>query len=123
MSITRVPEAVAASDSPAHSQVASAPVAAVQRGRRSRPVRVCMMVNHLEVGGLEKVVISLANGLGADFEVSVLCLNSEGPLRRELNLPDRQVAALGKRSGRSLPFLPVQLDLTALAGVRRFIRE
>jgi glycosyltransferase involved in cell wall biosynthesis len=85
--------------------------------------RVCMLVNHLEIGGLEKVVISLANGLGSDFEVSVLCLNSEGPLRRELNLPDSQVVSLRKHAGRSLRFLPVQLDLAALAGVRRFIRE
>ena len=52
------------------------------------PIRVCMVVNSLDVGGLEKVVLSLLGSLDPSrFEVSLACLKGEGKLFSEALVP------------------------------------
>ncbi|MBI5070614.1 MAG: glycosyltransferase family 4 protein [Deltaproteobacteria bacterium] len=62
-------------------------------------VRVCMVVNNLDVGGLEKVVLSLARHLpAAEVELSLVCLSGPGKLFGDLPLPPGACLVLDKRA-------------------------
>lgn len=63
------------------------------------PVRVCMVVNNLDVGGLEKVVLSLLRHLpAAEVECSLICLSGPGKLFGDLLLPPEACLVLDKRA-------------------------
>lgn len=80
-----------------------------------------MVVNNLDVGGLEKVVISLLRNLDRDrVQPSLICLNGPGKLFKELDLPLEDTLVLRKRQ-RKLG--PVSVDLASLFAVRRFLRD
>ena len=83
------------------------------------PINVCMAVNNLDVGGLEKVVISLINGLDpAEICVSLLCLNGKGKLFDEIDLPRGRCLVLEKN-----PWLDIgigKVDPNLLPPIRHF---
>lgn len=58
---------------------------------------VCFIVNNFDVGGLEKVVIDLANHLDRSrFEVSVVCVDGPGALFDRLDLEPEACLVLDK---------------------------
>ncbi len=97
-----------------------------QRGLRrlrppNTPPRVCMVVNNLDVGGLEKVVISLLENFDpCRVEPFLICLNGPGKLFPELRLPRENCLVLEKRQTK---LGPVSVDFEALRDVRAFIAE
>jgi glycosyltransferase involved in cell wall biosynthesis len=83
---------------------------------------VCMVVNNLDVGGLEKVVLSLLAHLDQRaFELSIVCLKGPGKLFGELELPD--AARLVLRHDRVVDFGVMRMDPWALWALRRWIVE
>jgi glycosyltransferase involved in cell wall biosynthesis len=86
------------------------------------PVRVCMVVNNLDVGGLEKVVLSLLRHLPeSEVETSLLCLSGPGKLMGEVRLPPERVLVLEK---------PAEMTIAdrlrtpaVMLRVARFLRE
>ncbi len=86
------------------------------------PVRVCMVVNNLDVGGLEKVVLSLLRHLPRDeVEPSLVCLSGPGRLYGEVELPQEQRLVLDKA-----PRLGLAEKLRApalMARIARFLRD
>lgn len=77
-------------------------------------MKISHVVENLERGGLERMVIDLALAQrAAGHEVRVACLFQRGALAGELEAQGIAVAACGKRTG---------LDLRALARLRRWLR-
>lgn len=63
----------------------------------AQPIRLCMAVNNLDVGGLERFVISLLRHLPrSKFELSLVCLSGTGRLFSELELPAGATLVLDK---------------------------
>ena len=86
------------------------------------PIRVCMVVNSLDVGGLEKVVLSLLGSLDPSrFEVSLACLKGEGKLFSEALVPPERRLVL--QSDRVKNFGLARVDPFTLVALRRFFRE
>ena len=78
-------------------------------------MRILHVVENLERGGLERVVVDLARmQRDQGHEVRVACLFGRGLLAAELEAAGIEVRACGKRSG---------LDLAALGRLRRLLRE
>lgn len=89
--------------------------------RQAEPQRVCMVVNNLDVGGLEKVVISLLQNLDRGrVQPSLICLNGPGKLFDEVQLPAQDTLVLNKRQ-RKLG--PVSVDVDSLMAIRRFLKR
>ncbi|WP_437539288.1 glycosyltransferase [Sorangium sp. So ce726] len=87
----------------------------------SKP-NVCMVVNNLEVGGLEKVVLSLLDRLGDHgFDLSLICLDGEGRLFSEVKLPRSKCLVITKDLRPVLPGL--KSDPEALLWIRRFFHQ
>lgn len=59
-------------------------------------MRIVQVTESLEIGGAERVVVTLANALAARHESSVICLKTRGPLAADLAGP---VSCLDKREG------------------------
>ena len=88
--------------------------------RPAKRLRVCFVVNNLDVGGLEKVVLSLINGLDRRrFDPSLVCLLGQGKLFSELLLPPDRVLVVDK--GRRRP--PLDFDPTVLGHIAQFFRR
>ena len=78
-------------------------------------MRILHVIDTLDFGGAEKVLVALANGFAAQHEVSVCCLSHIGELARELD-PKVSVWAMGRGPGTGL-LLPWRL-LQRLRGNR-----
>jgi glycosyltransferase involved in cell wall biosynthesis len=101
---------------PAAHQPFAPPAGPRPRGR----IRVCCVVNNLDVGGLEKVALSLVNNLDrARFDPSLVCLLGEGKLFGDLALPRDRVLVVDK--GRRRP--PLDFDPTVLGAIAQFFRR
>lgn len=62
-----------------------------------RKINICQVVNNLDSGGLEKVVISLLNNLDQDrFNLSIICLDGEGALFNQIDISRVQPLILEK---------------------------
>lgn len=59
-------------------------------------MRVCAVVNNLDVGGLEKVVLHLLRHLPPEVETSLVCLSGPGKLFGEVPLPPERCLVLDK---------------------------
>ncbi|MEW6704323.1 MAG: glycosyltransferase [Pseudomonadota bacterium] len=70
-------------------------------------MRILHVIDTLEFGGAEKVLVALANAACRRHEVSVCCLRHGGPLARELD-PRIEVFAMGKQGGDDL-LMPLRL--------------
>lgn len=68
-------------------------------------MRILQLIESLEFGGAEKVVVTLANAMARDHQVSVCCARRTGELAGELR-PDVRLHCLGARDGNDvrLPF-------------------
>lgn len=65
---------------------------------------VCFVVNNLDVGGLEKVVIALINHLDRErFDPCVACLDGKGALFDRLELEEGACLVLDKSCARNTP--------------------
>jgi len=82
-------------------------------------IRIAMVVNNLNVGGLEKVVLSLLRGLDPQqFEPHLICLDGQGRMFSEQPLPAERTLVLTK-SPRKLG--PVAADPVALWRLRKWV--
>jgi len=77
------------------------------RARAPSLVRILHVIESLEFGGAEKIVISLANGMAAAHEVAVCCVKRLGALAPELD-PRIRAFTLDKGEGNA-PGLPFRL--------------
>jgi glycosyltransferase involved in cell wall biosynthesis len=85
------------------------------------PLPVAFVVNNFDVGGLEKVVLSLANRLdGARVTPHVICLDGEGKLFGELTVPRERCLVLHKEPNLPLPGL--RIDTRVIASIARYVR-
>jgi glycosyltransferase involved in cell wall biosynthesis len=85
----------------------------MERPHRTTPVRVCMVVNNLDVGGLEKVVLSLLRHLPREaVEPHLICLSGPGRLYGEVDLPPAHRLVLDKAP--ELNAFPERLQAPAL---------
>ncbi len=83
--------------------------------------RVCMVVNNLDVGGLEKVVLSLLDCLDrVRFEPYLVCLDGPGKLFDDAAIDDANRLVLTKRPVR---MGPIAVDASSLWQLRRFLAE
>jgi len=74
-------------------------------------MRILHLIESLEFGGAEKVVVTLANAMARGHEVAVCCAKRDGELRRELD-PAIRVHCLDTREGQDLR-LPFRLAALA----------
>ncbi len=86
------------------------------------PIPVCMAVNNLDVGGLEKVVISLIERLDPEqVEVHLLCLDGPGKLFDQIALPAERCLILHKEPTLNLGL--ARIDPHLFGPIRRFLRD
>lgn len=84
-------------------------------------LRIAMVVNNLNVGGLEKVVLSLLRRLDPKaFELHLVCLDGPGRMFEEQPLPLERTLVLQK-TPRKLG--PIAVDPVALWRLRRWLLE
>lgn len=62
-------------------------------------IRVCYVIPSLDYGGTERQLVALAGGLGAGYEVTILCTRKEGTLAQEARQRGATVESLGLRGG------------------------
>ena len=87
-------------------------------------IGVAMVVNNLDVGGLEKVVVSLLNHLDpAVFDLSLICLSQAGQMADEVHLPPGSRLVLDKQPGRRLPLVGLSVDPSLFMRIRRFVAD
>jgi glycosyltransferase involved in cell wall biosynthesis len=93
------------------------------RSVKMAKVRVGMVVNSFDVGGLEKVVLSLVSHLDRDaFELFALCLDGPGALFDTLPLPASSCLVLCKDPRPLIPRTSfLRFDVHALRAVRSFV--
>ena len=66
-------------------------------------MRILELINNLEIGGAEKMVVDLSRALAArGHKVTVACLREAGPLAPLLEQCGIEVLEFGKRDGISL---------------------
>lgn len=85
-------------------------------------IRVCQVVNSLDVGGLEKVVLSLLDSLDQSrFELFLACIKGEGKLYPQVKLPDH--ARLVMAHDRVVDLKVIRLDPTVIWKLGAFVRD
>jgi glycosyltransferase involved in cell wall biosynthesis len=73
----------------------------------SEKLHVVHVVVGLQVGGLERVVLSLVQeGLRLSQQVSVVCLETDGPVARQIEESGARVLRMGKRRGLTPGIIP-----------------
>ena len=109
--------------SPVRSVESGIALADVSRGRAGRPARVCLLIGQLGLGGTEKQVVLLAEGLRArGIDTSVLLLFEGGPREDRLHAAGVPVVHLGfPRKAAGLDMLP--RNLAAFARLVRHLRR
>ncbi len=86
-------------------------------------ISVAMVVNNLDVGGLEKVVVSLLNNLDRQrFDRYLICLDGPGKLADNVDLPAESRLILKKDPERRLPVIGMHVDMSLLGAIRRFVK-
>lgn len=81
-----------------------------------------MVVNNMDVGGLEKVVLNLLSSLPEDrYELSLACLKGPGKLYDQVKLPRDQRIVLTTDKLTSVGF--AKFDFRTLSGLRKFFRD
>jgi glycosyltransferase involved in cell wall biosynthesis len=90
-----------------------------------RRINVGFVVNNLNVGGLEKVVVSLLDNLDRDrFTPHLICLDGAGEMAANLvDLPEENRLVLDRTQAVRLPIVGVSVDPTRLHRIRRFVRD
>ena len=84
-----------------------------------KPTRVAFVVNNLDVGGLERVVISLLTQLDrAKFDPQLICLSGQGKLFADANLASEATLVLAKRQ---TSYFGLNIDISSLVAIRRFV--
>jgi glycosyltransferase involved in cell wall biosynthesis len=89
-----------------------------------QPISIGFVVNNLNVGGLEKVVVSLLNNIDRDrFTPHLICLDGPGKMAADVDLPPENRLVLERKDGFRVPFLGVHVDPARLYKIRRFVKE
>ena len=89
----------------------------------AQPINVGFVVNNLDVGGLEKVVVSLLDNLDRDkFTPHLICLDGAGKMAAIVDLPAENRLVLQRKDGVRVPFLGVRVDASRLYRIRRFVK-
>lgn len=82
-----------------------------------------MAVNNLDVGGLERLVISLLEHLPRDlYDLSLICLSGEGKLFRQIDLPRSSCLVLDKEPSLASPLARARSPLH-MARIARFLQD
>jgi hypothetical protein len=70
-------------------------------------IRAVLILSELRPGGMERLVVHLANGLSSkDISVLVICLQGKGQLATELQEPGIEIQELESYSGKDLTTTP-----------------
>ena len=86
------------------------------------PVPVAFVVNNFDVGGLEKVVLSLLRTLDREkFEPYAVCVDGRGRLFGDVPLPERNVLVLDKSGAKKIG--PFTFDPSVITKMARFFFE
>jgi glycosyltransferase involved in cell wall biosynthesis len=86
-------------------------------------INVAFVVNNLDVGGLEKVVVSLINNLDRErFRPYLICLDGAGKMAADVDLPDESRLVLERKQGIRLPIVGLSADPSVFHRIRRFVR-
>ncbi len=74
---------------------------------RKYPIRVCQVIETLDIGGAENIVADLVNSLDDRFRVTVCCVKHSGPVAGKIARQGTEVMELGKGEGNDygLPFV------------------
>src|ERR1041384_2619943 len=89
-----------------------------------RRINVGFVVNNLDVGGLEMVVVSLLCNLYRDkFEPHLLRLAGAGKRAARLDLPAENRLVLDRSHAIRLPVIGLSVDPFRLQRIRRFVHE
>lgn len=68
----------------------------------SRKLHIALIVKQMNIGGLERCVTRVCNGLDCErFDVSIICLNRGGSALNWISRPDVNILELGFRNGNS----------------------
>ena len=93
-------------------------------GAGDRKINVGMVINNLDVGGLEKVVVSLLNHLDRRvFDPYLVCLTGPGKMAGDVDLPPDHRLILEKDPRRRVPVVGVNVDTSLFTAIRRFARD
>jgi glycosyltransferase involved in cell wall biosynthesis len=91
-------------------------------GEMGNRLKVAQVIYSLEVGGLEKVALSLTRALDENrFESYLISLNGPGPLSSQLSLDPEHCLLLEPQSSSWLPRRPI--DCSAVLRIRRFLKD
>ena len=63
------------------------------------PIHVAHVILSLQTGGLERVVVDLVNCAGPDFDPFIVCLETSGPMARELRRPSIPIVLMNRKPG------------------------
>jgi glycosyltransferase involved in cell wall biosynthesis len=86
------------------------------------PVPVAFVVNNFDVGGLEKVVLSLLRTIDREkFEPYAVCVDGRGRLFGDVPLPERNVLVLDKSGAKKIG--PFTFDPSVITKMARFFFE
>lgn len=87
----------------------------IRSSERTKKKRVCLFVSILRPGGMERLVVHLANGLQEkDIPVEVICLQNKGELADEIINCEKVVRAIKSYSSK---------DIRAVWTIRKLIRD
>jgi len=96
-------------------------VHAAPDARPASPLRVAVVVNSLDVGGLEKVALELVHSLQhAGHDPHLICIDGAGKMFPELRLAPEKVLILRKRLKK---FIRWSFDTSMPFEIRRFLKE
>jgi glycosyltransferase involved in cell wall biosynthesis len=88
-----------------------------------KKISYCMVVNSLDVGGLEKIVVSLLNNIDREkYEPHLICLDAVGTLFSEVNISPDNVLVFNKLK-HARRFGPLQFDPSIIISMRRYFIE
>ena len=78
-------------------------------------INLALILNNFDVGGLEKVVLDLANNLNQDiFRIHVICIDGEGKLFQKLSTKKIRTLVLKKKPG---------IDISIIRKLMMYFRE
>ena len=84
------------------------------------PIRIAHVLLSLQTGGLERVVVDLVNCVGPAFDPFIACLETNGPMAKELRRPSTPVVLLNRKPG-FRPWLALPLSRALRARRARIV--
>jgi len=82
---------------------------------KSKNIRVLQLIQTLETGGAQKVIVNLIRGIDNDhFEISTACMQKKGPIFDEIKSLGSKVTQIKKK---------YRFDIQVISRLRKFLEE